>query len=290
MRTLLFAFCALFALASVAFADGPSLWAFDVGFMWGSHEDSYLITPDPFAQRDAAYPSGGPLILESAAYDISSATLYTSGGFTPNWYSQNTISVFTGSPGGLALVSSSNAGMGIYNWLGGMECVDGGLYAIGYRNFEQGNVLLKIDNPGTASQTVTQVGLGLGDTGEMGAPFALSRDGQGGLFGSFGSFGTDLYRIDIETGEASFLRSYSGDDFDGVFEGLSFMQGSLFAMTTYGKLFEIDLGSYEIVELGELEDTSSSIWTGLVTVPEPSTLVMVSGGMLLALIARKRRP
>ena len=166
MKTLAFALCVCVSLLSfLSPASEPSLWAFDVGAMWSPAPPgalSLVVGVDPFGTGAAAFPPGWNYLMD-ASYDTSNSILYVSGGFStgPAWWYQNTIGVFSGGPGGLEFVSSSNAGMGGedgYHWLGGIAHMDGSLYAVGFIGFDEGDVLLRIDDPGTAGQTVTQVG------------------------------------------------------------------------------------------------------------------------------------
>jgi hypothetical protein len=284
MRTLVIAFCAVFALASLASAAIPSLWAFNAGGPWAA-DLSYTVALDPFAFTGAAYPSGSSQTLMDADYLPATSTLYISCGYPgqENWWYQNTIAVYQDGPGGLQFVSSSNADMGNYHWLAGIEYLDGSLYAIAYTDFDGDRVFLKIDNPGTASQTVSQIGPSLGSSADIGIPFALCADGLAGLFAGFGQ---ELYRIDSATGNATLLHYYPPADLNGgLFEGITMTQGRLFGLTTQGDFYEIDLDTYGATHLGDLDNRT---WTGLVAIPEPSAFITIAAGITASLIPRKR--
>lgn len=91
-------------LALPASSSEPVLWAIDVGPWWGGHGGlGSLVEADPFATTEAAYPPGWNYLMD-ASYDVSNSILYVSGCVepVPNWWTQNTIAVYAGGPGGAA--------------------------------------------------------------------------------------------------------------------------------------------------------------------------------------------
>ncbi len=292
MRTAAFAVVIFVLATGVASAASVQLWAIDAGD-WGN-EESYLIDTDPLTYNSVNYPTGGVDTAVGAAYDPSTSTLYLSG-WGPNnhnWEEQNTIAIYTGGPGNATFVSSSDQGMGNpangYNWLAGIEYLDGSLYAIGYKGYHQGNFLIRIDNPGTISQVVTQIGDDLGDTTTMGIPFAMCRDGQGGLIGSYRTDDpqlTNLYNIDPYTGSTTLLHSYGATEIYSVFEGLAYAQGDLYGILPGDTLYKINLATYELTEVGNIP---AGTWLALVTVPEPGIVVMMLGGVAAFAFRRRR--
>ena len=288
MRTTLLA--AIIFIFISGMASAATLWAIDAGD-W-ANENSCLVDTSPFACTALAYPTGGLMTVQDGAYDASTSTLYLSGGGPDNysWWEQNTIAVYTGNPDATTLVSYSNEGMGTsstgYCWLAGIEYVGDSLYAIGSIGLNGDNFLIRINNPGTASQTVTQIGDYLGASNSMGVPHGLCRDGSGGLIGVFiGSQYNHLYSIDPLTGNSSLLHSYFAGQVQVSFEALAYADQTLYGLGINGRLFEIDQSTYELTELGSLP---SSTWTCLVAVPEPGTIVMMLGG-IAALVMRLRR-
>lgn len=283
MRRGIATLCLCLGLLPSSLASEPSLWAFNSGELWSGSDLSHVIALDPFASFTASYPPG-QTVLEDASYCPASSTLFVSGGdpgHEPWWY-QNTISIYVGGPHGLEFVSSSNAGMGDeetgYHWLGGIAYTGDALYAIAYTGYEMDNVLLRIENPGTASQTVTQIGEPLGTTSEMGPPFGLCPDGQGGLFGVLGETagssptgGSTLYRIDTTAATATPLQFYS----DVQLEGLALSQGNLYALSRDGDVWQIDTDTYSHTVVGTLP-YSAFPWTGLTIVPEPTVLALAA--------------
>lgn len=294
MRTAIVVFCTCCALTPLATASSVSLWAFQ--YEGGPSE---TIALDPFSTTTAAACYTYDLGLADASYDPSAGHLYVSGGGyeDPVWYCENTIYVYSGGPGGLGLVSYSNAGMEDpapgYHWLGGIEYIGGSLYAVGYTGYHIDNVLLRIDNPGTVAQTVTQIGSPLGPTDDMGTPFNLCRDGQGGLFSIFTADDTvTLYRIDTTTGVATTSHSWPYSLFApgsalGAFEGLTLLGDSLYGVMSLGRLWQIDLNTYEPTLLGELEPTD--LWTGLTVIPEPSTLGLLALALVIGARSLRKR-
>ena len=284
-------FASLLCLMPLAHASEPPLWAFDVGPAWGEGV-SVTVSLDPFSTNAATFPPGWNYLMD-ASYDLSTSLLYVSGGFStaPSWWYQNTIAIYSGGPGGLEFISSSNAGMGGddgYHWLGGIALMDESLYAVGWIGFDEGNVLLRIDNPGTAGQTVTQVGPAFGNPG---IPFNLCPDGRGSLFSMFrpaSSDETTLYRIDPTTGSLTALHTYPNTLIDGYVEGLTLSGNSLYGATTnWGRLIRFDLDTYEGTVLGELG--LSELWTGLVTIPEPSMMTALGLGFLIIIVGVRMR-
>ena len=291
MKALAFTLCACaFLLSTLAYASEPSLWAFNVGPVWDGQSLGLLIDPDPFSTSPGAYPPGWNYLMD-ASYDMSNSILYVSGTLStsPAWWYQNTIGVFSGGPGGLQYVSSSNAGMGGsdgYHWLGGIALLDGSLYAVGYVGFHDGNVVLRIDDPGTASQTVTQVGPVFAD---IGIPFNLCTDGQGSLLSIYRALSGEstLYRIDPSTGGLTGLHTYPDSLINGAIEGLTLCGDSLYGFNTDGRFFRFDLQTYEATVLGELGQ--SDLWTGLVTIPEPSTISALGLALVVGVLWRRGR-
>jgi len=295
MKTLAFALyaCALL-VTTLACAFEPSLWAFDAGPIW---EDgvSAIVAPDPFSIGAASFPPGWNYLMD-ASYDISGSLLYVSGGITaPTPWTQHTIGIYAGGPGHLEYVSSSDAGMGGadgYTWLGGIALLNESLYAVCYEDDRKTTVvLLRIDDPGTAGQTVTQIGPLQGDMWSPGTPFNLCIDGQGSLLSVFRSESSDestLYRIDPESASVTALHTYPNSLVDGWVEGLTLSGDSLYGVTTYGgQLIRFDLDTYEGTVLGTLAPTT--LWTGLVTIPEPSLVGALGLAIILAAAWRRGR-
>jgi hypothetical protein len=281
---LLLAIC---ALTLTAHASEPVLWALDLGPNAGLGV-SEAISLDPLAVSPAVYPDGLDFLMD-ASYDTSSSLLYVTGGYTDEpWWYQNTVHVYSGGPDGLVFLSASNAGMDNYHWPAGIAYLDGSLYAVAYTGFFEDNVLVRIDSPGTAAQTVTRIGVVLGATNDMGTPLNLCPDGRGALLSMFTPEATEtvLYRLDPVTGAATILHTYSGGIFQGSIEGLTIAGNSLYGINTDGDLWRFDLSTYEPTFLGT---TGVGAWTGLVTIPEPSTLGALGLGLAL-LVARLRKP
>ena len=179
--------------------------------------------------------------------------------------------------------------MGNHHWLGGIEYLDGSLYAIGYEDFEGDVFLIRIDNPGTPSQTVTQIGDTFGDVSDFGQPFALCSDGKGNLLGFTAKWLPHeyLYSFDPVTGEATLLREYTaGIDAFGKIEGLDHIGGKLYAMSVEGTVYELDGTTYDLTEIGTLPE---GCWTALVAVPEPGVALMMLGGVAALVMRRRRR-
>jgi len=279
--------CCVLTLAT--HASEPVLWALDLGPNAGLGV-SETMSLDPLAVSPAVYPDGLDFLMD-ASYDTSTSLLYVTGGYPEEpWWYQNTVHVYSGGPGGLAFVSSSNAGMDNYHWPAGIAYLDGSLYAVAYTGYYEDNVLVRIDSPGTVAQTVTQIGGVLGATNDMGTPFNLCPDGQGALFSMFTPEATEstLYRLDPVTGAATVLRTYSGGIFQGSIEGLTVAGDSLYGINSDGDLWRFDLSAYEATFLGS---TGFGAWTALVTIPEPSTLGLLGLTLIIgALRLRRRRP
>ncbi|MBN1916710.1 MAG: PEP-CTERM sorting domain-containing protein [Verrucomicrobia bacterium] len=298
MKALAFTlYACAFLLSTLAYASEPSLWAFNEGPVWDEQSLGLLIDPYPFSTSPGAYPPGWNYLID-ASYDMSSSILYVSGTLStsPAWWYQNTIGVFSGGAGGLDYVSSSNAGMGDddgYHWLGGIALMDDCLYAISYIGYAEGNVLLRIDSPGTAAQAVTQIGPVLGDTDSLGIPFNLCTDGHGALLSFLrpssisGAPDSTLYRIDPVTGGLTALHSYPDSLIDGYIEGLTRCGEDLYGVNTDGRLFRFDLQTYEATVLGDLGQ--SDLWTGLVTIPEPSTISVLGLALVAGVLWRRAR-
>lgn len=176
-----------------------------------------------------------------------------------------------------------------YHWLAGIAHMDDALYAIGYTGFHEDNVLLRIDNPGTSSQSVAQVGPALGTTNSLGIPFNLCTDGQGSLLSVFRPTDSDdstLYQIDPATGALTALHSYPDSVVDGYIEGLTRCCDDLYGMNTDGRVYRFDAQTYEATMLGVLP---SSTWTGLVTIPEPCTVGALGLALVSCVMRRRRR-
>ena len=289
---LLIAVCSVVAPA-LAGAMMPELWAIDAGPQWAQN-DSYIIQTDPFASISVGHPVDSLEIVFDAAYVPSLGMLYLAGNGPDDeaWY-ESTIALYSGAPGSMTEVSYSNAGMDGFNWAAGIEYLDGSIYAIGLTQVSSGDVfLIRIDNPGTASQTVTQIGDYLGNMDDIGVPFALTSGPNGMLIGGLGANGgssgtANLFRIDPTTGDAQLLHAYGDDDLDSsVFEGLAYSSGVLYGLTTNGTLYEIDVESYGVTELATMGD---QVWTALVAVPEPGTILLMLGGVVALVMRRKRK-
>jgi hypothetical protein len=283
----------LFAFAMIAYGSEPSPWVFNSGDKWSPPEKSYLINPSTFTLTQAVYPSNGLFATWDAAYSSSTSTLYVSGGMlSPYWYS-SAIAVYNGTPESLTFVSLSDVGMDGCYWLAGIEYIENKLYGICQTDVyprDGRNFLIEISNPGTPSQTVNQIGPYMGAIGEMGYGYALCKDGHGRLYGSFANIQTGpghqkLYSIDISTGNAVLLHSYPYDYFDGSLDGLTMIQDNLYGITHRGSLYQIDLDTYQTTLIGNLD---YSIWTALVTVPEPSTILIAISGIALFLRRKSR--
>ncbi len=293
MRTAAFAVVILFLTIGVASAATQDLWAIDAGTIWGFGLSS-TVGLDPFSTNAVDYPSSLLDTVEDAAYIPSTSTLYLSGNGPDNtqWHEQNTIAVYNGGPAGVSLTSYSNQGMAGYNWLGGIEYLDGSLYAVGYEDLLGDVFLIRVDNPGTPSQMVTQVGDYFGDADSFGIPYALCSDSSGSLIGAFTPLSSQdgesyLYSIDPLTGVASLLHTYPEDALDSSkIEGLDRFGDKLYALTTDGMLYEIDETTYEPTELGSVP---SSCWTALVAIPEPSSLILLGSGISVLLVFCKCR-
>ena len=294
MRTLTILGAVLSLALAASSASAAQLWAFDAASGFGGYDYAYTFDPDGAGYVAAAFPTGEFEGVWGAAYDAAASTLYISGTYeTPYWFS-SAIAIYQGGPGGLSLVSASAAGLEDIYWAAGIEYLNGSLYGIGMDAFGTGNNLfVRIDNPGTASQTATQIGADLGSAADMGTPFGLCSDGQGGMFASFrsssgGDSHTDLYLIDVATGAPTLLRSWLDSELDpgsGAIESLEFTEGRLFGLMSSGDVFEIDTATYDLTHLLELP---SSTWTALVAIPEPGTILLMLGG-LVALLTRWRK-
>jgi len=296
MKALAFVLCVCALLLSTfALASQPSLWAFNVGPGWDGQGLGLIICPDPFSTSPGAYPPGWNYLMD-ASYDVSRCLLYVSGGITtPSPWTQHTIGIYAGGPGDLDYVSSSDTGMGGmngYSWLGGIALLNESLYAVCYQDSRRTTVvLLRIDDPGTAGQTVTQIGPLQGDMWSPGTPFNLCSDGQGSLFSVFRSWSSNestLYRIDPGSASVTALHTYPDSLIDGWVEGLTLSGDSLYGVTTYGgQLIRFDLDTYEGTVMGVL--WQSTLWTGLVTIPEPSAVGAVGLALVVGVLWRRAR-
>jgi len=74
------------------------------------------------------------------------------------------------------------------------------------------------------------------------------------------------------------LHTYPDSLIDGYIEGLTLCGDALYGFNTDGRFIRFDLDTYEGTVLGTLAPTT--LWTGLVTIPEPSLV----GALGLALI------
>lgn len=290
-------------LSSHAPGSAAELWAFTPS-LWYSAGPSgpadalepraLTIELDPFSTHGAAYPYS-QMYFQSASYDPSSSRLYVGGGGS-DWSVQNKVYVYSGGPDGVELLSSSDAGMGDIgperDWLGGIEYMNGSLYAVRYRSGLPGgseNIILRIDNPGTADQTVTQIGASLGSVYEIGMVRALCRDGQGGLYMMSGYYAptTTLYRINTTTGSATGLHTFASGTFPGLIEGLAFSGGRLYGLTEGGSLYQIDLNTYDAILVGELGGSYG--WEDITAIPEPGMLALAAVAAVAFLSRRRPR-
>jgi hypothetical protein len=98
-----------------------------------------------------------------------------------------------------------------------------------------------------------------------------------------------LYRIDPATGSMTSLHTYSATEVAGYIEGLTLSGGSLYGLTTEGKLYRFDLQAFDATYLGDIDIIGYGVWTGLVTIPEPSVFVGAGLALLVAVSWRRRR-
>ncbi len=255
------------ALTLATHASEPVLWAFDMG-PGGGLGVTETICLDPLASFSAEFPPGRD-VMQDASYDVTSSLLYVTGGNEGElWYYQNTVFVYSGGPEGLTFVSSSNAGMDDYHWPGGITLLGDSLYAVAFTGYFEDNVLIRIDNPGTAAQTVTQIGPALGATEDMGVPYNLCPDGQGALLSMFRPAPTErtLYRLDPATGVATPLHTYSLEIGEGTIEALALLDDDLYGINMDGDLWRLDLDTYDPTFLGTI---GFGVWIGLVPLHAP---------------------
>jgi hypothetical protein len=277
----------LVALIPKVNAGEPYLWAIN----WGMMDLSYIIDPATSNMNAAAYPPGGLAETWDAAYVPSTSTLYLCGRL-PDSHSC-AIAVYHGGPEGLVLTSVSNSGLFEGDWFRGLGFIDGSLYGVTQSAWQEEppprhDFLIRIDNPGTSYQTATQIGPDLGSI--IGYVNSLCSDGHGSLIGSFsqspwGDGAQYLYKINISTGNVILLHSYPSDFFEYQLEGITMIGETLYGMTIDGKIYSINRNTYDATHLGDLGDF---LWTGLVTVPEPSTVPMILFGIALFIRLKSR--
>ena len=278
-----------FLLVTAIPAFPASLWSFSTGQLLSGSEESRVISLDPFSFREVAYPRR-MVTLAGAAYDISTNNLYLSGATSdPSTYTAMEIAIYNGNPDAYSFVSSSDVGLvDEYNWLGGLEYANGSLYSIaGKGSFEGPLALIKIENPGTPSQSVVQIGP---DLYTDGASFALCKNGTGGLYaityhGSTSPESMRLLDIDYSTGEKTLLQEYSLDPLGDRISGLALVDNSLIGCTELGGIVEINRDNFQITEIGNVKAQCMA----MVAIPEPSSILLCSLGASLIFFYRKRR-
>jgi len=283
-----------FLLVTAFPAFPASLWSFGIGAWLPGSEESRVISLDPFSFRAVAYPAKMN-ILGGAAYDISSSNLYLSGALKDigSYLNMNSITIYNGNPDGYSFVSSSDVGLvNEYNWLGGLEYVNGSLYSIAFKGISTRGALalIKIDNPGSPSQSVVQIGPDLYTEDERCSSYALCKNGRGGLYAIVfcsqdQNYSMRFLDINYSTGEKTLLEEYSIDSSINCISGLALVDGRLIGCTEIGRIVEIDRDSFQITEIGNVGHQCYA----MVAIPEPSSVLLCSLGASLIFFYRKRR-